>query len=376
MQLSRRAFLETLGLTSTILAAAQLSPAISIALQNDGSSPQSTTIRLDRNENPYGPSPQVQAAIRNVLDTVNRYPSDLNLVTAIAEHHRVPPEQVLPGSGSSELLRAAASALLAPGRNIVVPLPTFEAITEYSRSAGAEVIAVPLNRRFAHDLEGMLLRTKASTGIVYICNPNNPTGSITPRADLDAFIAKLPPTTYVLVDEAYHQYAGESSTYASFLDRPLKDDRVIVTRSFSAVYGLAGLRLGYAVASPRVVERMRPYLTMQGVNTIVAQCAVTALNDTEGVETAIKKNADDRQEFLNQATARMLKPIDSHANFVMMDTHYPANDIIRYFREHNVAIGPVYPSMSTYIRVSLGTKEDMKAFWRLWDSMPFRRDVM
>lgn len=378
MRLSRRAFLETMGLASAAFAAPPPSPAALSAayFQNKKDTEPNQLILLDSNENPYGPSSQVQVAIRNAFESANRYPSTVNLVSEIAAYHHVRPEQVLPGCGSSELLRVAASAFLGPKRNIVAPVPTFEAMAEYARAAEAEVRAVPLNRSFAHDLEEMLHRVNSATSLVYICNPNNPTATITPRPDLEAFVAKLPSTTYVLVDEAYHHYAGESSTYASFLDRPLENERIIVTRTFSAAYGLAGIRVGYAVASPQVVERMRPHVTMQSINAIAAQCAVTAIKDTEGLEVAIKKNADERQEFMNQATARMLKPIDSHANFVMMDTHYPANDVIRHFRQHKIVIGHTYPSMPTYIRVSLGTREEMKSFWHVWDLGPFRKDVM
>src|SRR5919205_705733 len=120
--------------------------------------------------------------------------------------------------------------------------PTFEALEFYARSVGAEVISLPLTHEFAHDLQGMLAKIASSTGLVYICNPNNPTGSITPRKGLEEFISQLPSTVFVLIDEAYHHYAGQSSMYASFIDHPVNNSRVIVTRTFSAIYGLARLR--------------------------------------------------------------------------------------------------------------------------------------
>src|SRR5205823_10579494 len=134
-----------------------------------------------------------------------------------------------------------------------------------------------------------------SAGIVYICNPNNPTGSLTRRADLEAFIRRLPGTTRVLIDEAYHDYARPSSAYASFLDRPLNDDRVIVTRTFSKVYGLAGLRLGYAVASPKVISQMQQFATAANVNAIVTQAAAAALDDVAATNGFIQRNTNDRQ---------------------------------------------------------------------------------
>src|SRR6202022_3877630 len=157
-----------------------------------------------------------------------------------------------------------------------------------------------LNPRFEHDLDVMLARTGPSTGLVYICNPNNPTASLTPRKDLENFISKLPATTQILIDEAYHHYAGQSEMYASFIDHPLMDERVVVTRTFSKVYGMAGLRLGYAIASRRAIEEMRKFLKQDSLNAIVAEAASVAIGDAEGVQDFVKRNSDDAQEFFNK----------------------------------------------------------------------------
>jgi histidinol-phosphate aminotransferase len=193
---------------------------------------------------------------------------------------------------------------------------------------------------------------------------------------LEGFVGKLPLTTQVLIDEAYHHYAGHSEAYASFIDTPLMDERVIVTRTFSKVYGLAGLRLGYAVASPQVIEKMRRFLTEDGLNAIVAEVVGAAFDDADGVREFVKRNTDDRQEFHNQAMIRMLSPIDSHANFVMMNTQHPAEEVIEHFRKNNILIGRHFPPMDTYIRVSLGTPEDMAAFWQTWDLLPWAKKFM
>jgi histidinol-phosphate aminotransferase len=202
--------------------------------------------------------------------------------------------------------------------------PTFESIRGYAQGAGAVVVAVPLGHDYAHDLPAMQARSDASTGLVYICNPNNPTGSLTRRRDLEAFIRELPETTHVLIDEAYHHYAGESADYASFIDRPVDDSRVIVARTFSKMYGLAGLRIGYAVASPAAARRLAVCRLVDGVNVVAARAAAAALDDQEYVARHASRNVDDRQEFVNQAHARMLKPIDSQTNFVLMNSERPA----------------------------------------------------
>jgi histidinol-phosphate aminotransferase len=335
-------------------------------------------IRLNSNENAYGPSTNVAEAIRSSIGSANRYPRMQYdwLVERIAGFNNVRPEQILLGCGSSEILRVAASAFLGNGKCLIQASPTFEAIEHNAQAANSEVISVRLTPAFAHDLDGMLARASASTTLVYICNPNNPTASLTPRKDLESFISKLPASTFVVIDEAYHHYAGQSGMYASFIDRPLDDERVIVARTFSNVYGLAGLRLGYAVASPKVIQQMRKFATEGNINAVVTQAAGAALDDTDAFNDFIQRNADDRQEFFNQAMARTLKPIDSHTNFVMMNTFHPAEEIIQHFRKNNILIGRRFPPMDTYIRISLGRPEEMRAFWRAWDMLPYPKNSM
>ena len=335
-------------------------------------------IRLNSNENAYGPSAKVADAVQSATGSSNRYPYMQYdaLAESIANFHHVKPEQVLLGCGSTEIFRMAASALLGNGKQLIQALPTFEAMEHYARAAGSEVVSVPLTPTFAHDLDNMRARASASTSLIYICNPNNPTATLTPRKDLEKFIFALSASTFVVIDEAYHHYAGSSGMYASFIDRPLDDEKVIVVRTFSKVYGLAGLRLGYAVASPKIVQQLRKFTTENNINAIVIRAAAAALDDADGVSAFVQQNANDRQEFFNQAMTRALKPIDSHANFVMMNTFHPAKDVIEHFRKNNILIGPCFPPMDTYIRVSLGRQEEMLAFWRTWDMLPYSKNIM
>jgi histidinol-phosphate aminotransferase len=335
-------------------------------------------IRLYSNENAYGPSPNVMDTIRSAVVSSNRYPrlQYHDLIERIAAAHRISADRVLLGCGSTEILRVAACAFLGPGKQVIHASPTFEAIEHYARAVDAEVVSVPLTPAFAHDINRMLAALTPSTKLVYVCNPNNPTASLTPRKELEAFIAKLPRSTMVVIDEAYHHYVATSTMYASFVDRPLDDDRVIVARTFSKVYGLAGLRLGYAIAAPSKIEQLKKFATQDNINAIATQAAFAALDDAEGVDNFIEHNANDRQEFFNQAMARALKPIDSHANFVMMDAFHPADEVIEHFRRNNILIGRHFPAMDTYIRVSLGRPEEMLAFWKTWDLLPFSKNIM
>ena len=380
MTSSRRDFLRSLGIGAAAGAAVHWPlgeiPA-AYAFETRATQPDGF-VRLDSNENAYGPSAKVAEAIRSATALVNRYPFRKydEVTEKIANFHHVKPEKVLFACGSTEILRVAACAFPGDGRQLIQPWPTFEAIQDYAKSVGSEVVSVPLAENLAHDLDGMLTRIGPSTGLVYICNPNNPTATLTRRKDLENFIGRLPATTMVLIDEAYHHYAGQSEAYASFIDRPLNDERVIVIRTFSKVYGLAGLRLGYAVASPKVIAKMRKFLTQDSLNAIVAEVVGVALDDTDGMTKSVKRNRDDYQEFRNSAMLRMLMPVDSHANFVMMDTQHPAEEVIQHFRKHNVLIGRHFPPMDTYIRVSLGTPEQMHTFWQTWDMLPWAKKFM
>jgi histidinol-phosphate aminotransferase len=340
--------------------------------QNDG------LVHLDNNENAYGPPEKILDAIQFSIGCVNRYPlmEDNPLTERLADQHAVKSEQILLGCGSTDILRMAAFAFLGSGKQLIQASPTLEAIENYARAASSEVISVRLTPRFSHDLDGMQARVSASTTLVYICNPNNPTASLTPRKELESFIGKLPASTFVLIDEAYHEYAGQSGMYASFIDHPLDDERVIVTRTFSKVYGLAGLRLGYAVASPSAIQKMRQFASQDNINTVVVQAALAALRDIDGMNDSVRRNMDDRQEFFNQAMARALKPIDSHANFVMMNTFHPAEELIQHFRKDNILIGRSFPPMNTYVRISLGRPEEMQRFWQTWDTLPYPKHTM
>ena len=378
---SRRGFLHSLG-GSTAAGIAVYLPltGTSRAATFEPSRPKQddSFIRLDGNENAYGPSTKVAEVIKSSVGSANRYPRMQYdwLAERIASVNNVRQEQILLGCGSSEILRVAAFAFLGNGKSLIQASPTFEAIAHYARVADSEVISVHLTPTFAHDLDGMLAHASASTTLVYICNPNNPTASLTPRKDLENFISKLPASTFVVIDEAYHHYAGQGGTYASFIDRPLDDQRVIVARTFSNVYGLAGLRIGYAVASPKIIQQMRKFATEDNINAIVTQAAGAALDDTDAINDFIRRNADDRQEFFNQAMARSLRPIDSHTNFVMMDTFHPAEEVIQHFRKNNILIGNRFPPMDTYIRISLGRPEEMRAFWRAWDMLRYPKNYM
>jgi len=328
-------------------------------------------IRLDKSENAYGPSPLALAVMKASAKSAHTDPNHgaEALRKAIAVYHHVTPEHVTRSCGDGEMLRMAVDAFAPPGRRIVVALPTVEAQRLWA-DRGADLVEVPLRKDHAHDLDAMLASCDARTGLIYICNPNSPTGTLTRRADIEAFLRRLPIGAHVLIDEAYHDYTGGSSEHVSFADRPVDDDRVIVWRSFSTIHGLAGLRLAYAIAAPRTAQRLAAHRAPEDVTAAGASAAIAALGDVDYLRTSVSRNADDRQEFLNQANARMLRTIDSRTNFVMLDTDRHSVRMIEHFRTNGIVLpGPV-PEFAKHIRVSLGTPPEMHEFWRVMDLLP------
>ena len=366
MTISRRTLLQRLSTGAAATVAVPWLP------ESSAAGPPGRPIRLDRNGNAYGPSEQAMAALRRAGTSVNRY-ADFEmdaLRRKIADRHRVTPEQVVLGCGSGEVLRMAVDAFVGRPKTLIAAVPTCDAIGNAARRVGAEVVAIPLKKDYSHDLDAMLACSDAATGLIYICNPNNPTGTLTLRRELEAFIRRLPATTSVLIDEAYHHYVVESSDYASFIDRAIDDDRIIVSRSFSKIYGLAGVRVGYAIAAPPTSRLLAAHRLPEAVNVIAATTAAAALDDAEHLRMSASRNTDDRQEFFNQANARMLRWIDSQTNFVMLHAGRPAVEVIEHFKKHEILVGPPVPAFEKSIRVSLGTPGEMREFWRVWDLMP------
>ena len=383
MNLNRRNLLKQLGAgiaASSFLAPQRASAAdIRQSASDPSIAPQHLEpIRLDRNENAYGASPKAIAAIKEAADGTNRYQdSSVFLKTLAAYHsettpganHVIKPEQIVVGCGSSDVLRMAASAFLHPRATLITAKPTCDLIAHYGHSRGATITEIPLRHDHAHDLDAMLKHSNKSgaSGLLYVCNPNSPTATLTPRKDLEQFLAKVSPRFQVVIDEAYHHYAGGSGAYRSFIDQPSDNPRAIVTRTFSTAYGLAGARVGYAFASTSNAESMAREALPFALNHAGMFAASAALADPEYIESCANRNFNDRQEFMNQVNARMLRALDSHGNFVCLNVMRPAGEISEHYTKNNFVLAPLIPSMSNYLRISLGTPTEMQEFWRVWD---------
>jgi histidinol-phosphate aminotransferase len=369
MRIRRRELLMQFGVAG---AATAFFPAFAESTRPAADSP-TRMVRLNRNESAYGPCEKAKAAFQEAFTEVNRYPGEdvENLRSAVAVLHGVRPESITLGCGSTEIMRMAAETCLGPGKTMVTASPTFDFIARAARLVGAEVRSTPLTRDYAHDLNAMLARTDATTGLLYICNPNNPTGTLTPRSDLEAFLPKVRSGVWVLIDEAYHEYVAPSGAYASWAARAAANPQLIVTRTFSKVYGLAGLRVGYAISSAETAKRLAARRLPMDVSVVAARVALVALSDPAYVKKIAKLNEDDRQEFFNQANARMLRCLDSQTNFVLLRTATTGKEAVDMLRARGVLVSAGYPAFEKHIRVSLGLPDDMLAFWHAWDtSMP------
>ncbi len=381
MPVTRRNLLHGIAAVGTVMAAGA-SPVEAFVpsglKQPLAGAPGSSPVLLNRNENAYGPSEKVQAVIREAATVSSRYPRGEydDLGKMLAGLHKVKPEQIGLGAGSSEILRMAGAAYLGPNKKLILPNPTYPSLGNYAEANSIQVVKIPLTKMQEHDTDAMLTRVDSSTGLLYICNPNNPTGTLTPRKNIESFISKLPADVMILIDEAYHHFVSATAAYRSFLDYPLDDPRVIVVRTFSKIYGLAGLRIGYSVSSKEVASRLSAFRVQNGVTIVSLKAAMAALKDTSYVRMAAKRNADDRQEFMNQVNARMLRGIDSHTNFVLLNPLLPVSEVISHLGKNDVYVAPPIPAMEKYIRVSLGTPAEMQEFWRAWDLMPTGKMAM
>ena len=291
-----------------------------------------------------------------------RYPDVHNdeLIDALSKLNGVNRDQIVLGDGSSEILKLCAETFTGPTRgNLVAADPTFEALLNYASINGGEVVKVPLTSSFSHDLAKM--SAAAKDGLIYICNPNNPTASITPKNELREFIAKTPRQTMILVDEAYFHYA-DSPNYESVIPMVKDHPNLIVARTFSKIYGMAGLRCGYCVAQNETIERIRPHQMWDSVNCMALAAAVASLNDPDQVANGKRLNSE-AKTFVTAAIEKMgYKQIPSQANFIMFDVKRPVVPLIKALKERNVQVGRLFPALPNHMRLTIGKKTEMEVF--------------
>jgi histidinol-phosphate aminotransferase len=359
ISISRRKFAQILGAGAT---AALVRPTFSFANQPEHVSATSNAVRLSANENPYGPSPSALKAMTDSFGLSCRYPDEHNnlLIEKLAKLNNVSHDQILLGDGSGEILKLCAETFTGKQRGaLVVAVPTFEAILLNASANGADVVKVPLTGSFAHDLPKMMAAAKG--GLIYVCNPNNPTASITPKDELRDFVEKTPRGTMILVDEAYFHYA-DSPDYESMI--PLVQDHpsLIVSRTFSKIYGMAGLRCGYCVAQKETLERIRPHQMWDSVNIMALAAASASLDDPDQVPNGQRLNNEAKTFTIGELDKMGYKTIPSQANFIMFDCKRPVLPLIKAMKDRNVHVGRLFPPVPNYMRVTIGKKSEMESF--------------
>ena len=310
----------------------------------------------------------VTARLDDSREALNRLPTaeaEL-LARRLAAVHLTTPDRMVVGPGSSAILRGCVALSSGPDAEVIMAEPGFEAIGQYAHALGMKVHGVALDRRYRHDLAAMRRAITARTRIIYICNPNNPTGTSTARSEIDSLLSQVPANVRIIIDEAYHPYANARTRDGSFIARPANHPGVIVTRTFSNAYGLAGARIGYAYASPEVAADISALGLSQDIAVQTFRAANAALDDPQYVAAIAEKNRDARQEFMNQALTRGLKPIDSEANFVLLYID-DCLEVAEHFRRHGIMVAANFSGLAQSIRVTLGSAEEMKQFWRVLD---------
>jgi histidinol-phosphate aminotransferase len=373
MSLSRRSFFRTAGaagvglLSSDVIAArgrealaAMIeSPATGFAQQG---AQARRAIKIASNENAYGPGPAALDAARSMLGPVSgRYPGNVpDLAAAIAKHFGVEPRNVLLGTGSGEVIEAAVMAFTSSSRPLVSALPTWENPARKARQIKASVRDIAVGADLKLDLAATAAAAKGA-GLVFFCNPNNPTGTVHSKTAVTKFVEDVlaaSPNTTILLDEAYYDFVVDPS-YATGLPLAMKYPRVIVTRTFSKVHGMAGLRVGYAIGHPDTLKAIEPHKTGD-LNVISAAAAAASIQDTAH----IAKQRDQIRTSL-ESTARTFKEAgctvsDSQANFILADVKRPAKEFRQACERMGVFVGRDFPPLTNWARVSIGTADEMR----------------
>jgi histidinol-phosphate aminotransferase len=324
--------------------------------------PTAGPAKLNANENPFGPSEVVRKALQEQMDTGCRYPFAYMkpLVRAIAEKEEVPEACVVLTGGSTEGLKATGLVYGLDRGEIVAADPTFQALLRYGEQFGAYVHRVPLDDTLTHDLSEMERRVTSKTRLIFICNPNNPSGTLLDVNTLRDFCYSTDKQAVIFSDEAYYDFITEPD-YPSMVSLVKEGRNVIVSKTFSKVYGLAGLRIGYLIARPDIASRLKNSL-MANTNTLAIIAAEAALRDDEFYKFSLAENARAKEHIYSELTNMGLPFIRSHTNFVFFKSGKDISWLNRQMAEKGVQIGRPFPPLTDWARISTGRMEDMQSF--------------
>lgn len=323
--------------------------------------PLAGPIRLGSNENPYGPSESMRKAMMAAFENGCRYPWAYNasLAKMIAEKEGVPEDHIVLVSGSTEGLKVAGITF-GKGGEIITCSPTFLSMMEYAELWGTEINWVPLNKDLDFDLEEIEKRVSHETRLVFLCNPNNPTGKLLPADKVTDFCETVSKRAVVFSDEAYYDYITEPN-YPSMVELVKKGHDVVVSRTLSKVYGLAGIRLGYLIAKPELAAKLRDRV-VANTNIMAIEAGKAALQDTEFYKFSLQKNAEAKALLCKALDELKLPYLESHANFVFFQSGRDVSELGKTMAQKGFIIGRPFPPLNDWCRVSTGTIEEVQLY--------------
>jgi histidinol-phosphate aminotransferase len=361
--LGRSVALGTLGAALWPNAAASAMQAAMRPRQRPSDAELAKLIRIGANENPYGVGPAAAEAIRQNIVAANRYPGELTmaLTATLAKFHDVPTEWIALSPGSGDVLRSVTMTFTSPTKGLVGAAPTFEAPGRIAEMLGVPVKAPKVLANGQLDLKAMAGQA-AGAGLLYVCNPNNPTGSIVSGAAVADFVAqvrKVNADAYILIDEAYSDLVDDPG-FASATPLIKNDKRIIVSRTFSKIHGMAGLRVGYAIAQPDTLNILKKNLSMGNLAVTSIAAANASMNDTENMKKQKQLNRDTRAATRQAFEKAGFTVLPSEANFIMVDIKRDVREYQNACRQAGVMIARPFPPLDTYARITIGTVEEMQ----------------
>jgi histidinol-phosphate aminotransferase len=370
---SRRGFV---GGVATAVGVLGLTPARDLFAQTERVTPRDREVaraaldeydsfaKISFNENPYGPPESVMKAMTGAFKYANRYGyPDGGITEAIAKLHGVKTENILLSAGSGEMLDVVGTTFTQGDKKVIGVTPSYMQVYEHVTRVRAEAVELPLTADYRQPIPELIKAAHQhyrDLGFIYLCNPNNPTGRIVTKTEVRDLLDGIPADVPVLIDEAYHHFV-DNADYASSVPYVLEGRSVIVTRTFSKIAALAGMRLGYAVARKDIIQQMRPY-SMGSINAIVKWGGVAALADTESQAKVKKVTIDLRQETIGYLKTLGYESIPSDTNFFMVHLRRPVQPVIAAFEKKGVLVGRPFPPMNEHLRVSVGNPDEMSRF--------------
>jgi len=322
-------------------------------------------VDLSSNENPLGPSPQAMAALREAVGTVHRYPdaSGAALKAALADEWGLSPANIALGNGADEWVLLLCLALTEPGDEVIMPSGSFISYLLRAIEVGANVVRVPLKEGYVHDLDAMAEAVTERTRLIFVCNPNNPTGTVVGGAAVESFLERVPERVVVVMDEAYYEFAVGPDYPRSLEYLHAGRKNLVVLRTFSKVYGLAGLRVGYMLASENVIDYMERTRPPFNVNRMAQVAALAALDDDEHVRRTLEANEAAKEFFYRELEKLGLRYIPTHTNFIALDVGRPGAEVSGPLLERGFITTALDAwGVPNHVRFSFGTPEENETF--------------